>query len=126
MDTSMAFAFLLVSLGGLLTGVFALPMKLITSWKWENIWLSFSFFGFFLIPVVVLRSAIPSLWGTYSQVALERVLLIAGIGYFWGLGAVTYGLSIDRLGMASDPRLCSGFQHCSARCCRSSWPARFR
>ena len=39
MDTSMAFAFLLVSLGGLLTGVFALPINIITSSKWENVWL---------------------------------------------------------------------------------------
>jgi L-rhamnose-H+ transport protein len=99
MDTSMAFAFLLVSLGGLLTGVFALPMKFITSWKWENVWLSFAFFGFVLIPGAVLGSAIPNLWEIYGQIVPERVLLIVVIGYFWGLGAVTYGLSIDRLGM---------------------------
>lgn len=45
MDKSIAFAFFLVSQGDLLTGVFALPMKFI-HWKWENIWLSLSFFGF--------------------------------------------------------------------------------
>lgn len=99
MDTSMAFAFLLVSLGGLLTGVFALPMKFITRWKWENIWLSFSFFGFVLIPLVVLGSAIPNLREIYGQVLPARLLLIAAIGYLWGLGAVTYGLSIKRLGI---------------------------
>jgi L-rhamnose-H+ transport protein len=99
MDTSMAFAFLLVSLGGLLTGVFALPMKFITRWKWENIWLSFSFFGFVLIPLVVLGSAIPNLREIYGQVLPARLLLIAVIGYLWGLGAVTYGLSIKRLGI---------------------------
>jgi len=99
MDTSMAFAFLLVSLGGLLTGVFALPMKFITRWNWENIWLSFSFFGFVLIPLVVLGSAIPNLREIYGQVLPGRLLLIAVIGYLWGLGAVTYGLSIKRLGI---------------------------
>jgi len=99
MHTSIAFAFLFVSLGGLLTGVFALPMKFITLWKWENIWLSFSFFGFVLIPVVVLRSAIPNLGEIYGQIVPQCVLLIIVIGYMWGLGAVTYGLSIKRLGI---------------------------
>lgn len=57
MSGSIAFAFVLAALGGLLTGAFALPMKFVTRWKWENTWLAFSFFGFVLIPAVIIGAA---------------------------------------------------------------------
>lgn len=99
MNGSIALAFVLATLGGLLTGAFALPMKFVTRWKWENTWLAFSFFGFVLIPAAVVGAAVPNLWGIYCQVPLARVMLVVGLGYLWGLGAVTYGVGMDRLGI---------------------------
>jgi L-rhamnose-H+ transport protein len=99
MNGSIAFAFVLATLGGLLTGAFALPMKFVTRWKWENTWLAFSFFGFVLIPAVIVGAAVPGLWNIYSQVPLARVQLIVGLGYLWGLGALTYGVGMERLGI---------------------------
>jgi bacteriorhodopsin len=99
MNGSIAFAFVLATLGGLLTGAFALPVKFTTRWKWENTWLAFSFFGFLLIPAVVIGAAVPNLWDMYSQVPLARVVLVVVLGYLWGLGALTYGVGMDRLGI---------------------------
>jgi L-rhamnose-H+ transport protein len=74
-------------------------MKFTTRWKRENTWLAFSFFGFVLIPAVIIGAPVPGLWNIYSQVPLARVLLVVGLGYLWGLGAVTYGVGMDRLGI---------------------------
>lgn len=50
-----AVALLLVTLGGLLTGAFAAPMKYLRRWRWENIWSAYSPFAL----VVILPPARP-------------------------------------------------------------------
>ncbi len=99
MDVSFLFACLLATAGGLLTGAFALPMKFLNRWKWENVWLSFSLFGFVVVPAAIVGSAIPDLPALYGQVATARMALVVALGYLWGLGAVTYGLGMTRLGI---------------------------
>ena len=46
------FALAMVLIAGLINGSFAAPMKFMTRWEEENIWLIFSFWGF----IILLRS----------------------------------------------------------------------
>jgi len=98
MTTSSLPAFLLVCLGGVLTGVFTAPMKHLTRWRWENIWLVYALAGQLIIPCAVLGAVIPHLLGLYSQVPTSRLALVLLLGTFWGIGSVTFGMGVDRLG----------------------------
>lgn len=96
---SFTLAFSLVIAGGLLTGSFAVPMKYLGRWRWENIWAAYSLFGLVLIPCGVIWGTVPNLWQLYAQVPMARTLSILALGYLWGVGSATFGLGIDRLGM---------------------------
>ncbi len=98
MTTSSLPAFLLVCMGGVLTGVFTAPMKYLTRWRWENIWLVYALSGQLIIPCAVLGTVIPHLPSLYGQVPTARLALVLLLGTFWGIGSVTFGIGVDRLG----------------------------
>lgn len=98
MTTSSLPAFLLVCLGGVLTGVFTAPMKYLTRWRWENIWLVYAFFAQVIIPCAVIGAMVPHLLSLYGQVPAPRMILVLLLGTFWGIGSITFGIGVDRLG----------------------------
>jgi len=99
MTSSFALSFTLVCLGGVLTGIFALPMKYLTRWRWENIWSVYGLFALVVIPGLVIGVVIPNVLEIYARLPLDRVLLILLCGCLWGVGSVTFGIGVDRLGM---------------------------
>jgi L-rhamnose-H+ transport protein len=98
-ETSFAFAILLVTAGGLLTGSFAVPMKYLTRWRWENIWLLYALMAMVVIPTGVIGGVVPNLADIYSGAPRSAVIGVLVCGYLWGLGSVTFGIGVDRLGM---------------------------
>ncbi len=98
MTTSFLSAFLLVCVGGVLTGVFTGPMKYLTRWRWENVWLVYALFAQLIIPWAVIGAVIPHLLSLYEQVPLPRLILVLLLGTLWGIGSVTFGIGVDRLG----------------------------
>jgi L-rhamnose-H+ transport protein len=99
MTASFASSFALVCLGGVLTGIFAAPMKYLLRWRWENIWLVYAFCAQVAIPTLVIAAVVPGLAGVYASVPTSSLLLILLCGYLWGVGSVTFGIGVDRLGM---------------------------
>ena len=98
MSTSSLPALLLVCLGGVLTGVFTAPMKYLTRWRWENIWLVYALAGQLIIPCAVIGTVVPHPLSLYGQVPTPRVALVLLLGTFWGIGSVTFGIGVERLG----------------------------
>src|SRR6266700_5492792 len=49
----------LVLLGGLLQGSFALPMKRMPAWRWENTWLVYSVAGMIVVPWALVWATVP-------------------------------------------------------------------
>jgi L-rhamnose-H+ transport protein len=90
----------IVILGGLLHGSFALPMKRLTRWKWENIWLVYSVVGLIIFPVLLAMATVPSLGEVYARSPGSVIVLVAIFGFGWGLGSTLFGLGISRVGMA--------------------------
>jgi L-rhamnose-H+ transport protein len=93
-------AALTVALGGLLHGSFALPMKRIARWKWENIWLVYSVVGLIVVPLALAMATVPSLAQVYENSSGSVLALIAVCGVGWGIGSTLFGLAIGRVGMA--------------------------
>src|SRR5882757_7921249 len=87
-------------LGGLASGSFYVPFRRVKSWAWETYWLVGGFFSWIIMPWIL------ALWMTNDLVnvlheAPSRSLFWAyTFGVLWGLGGLTFGLTMRYLGMS--------------------------
>lgn len=97
---TIASGLLMVLIGGVFQGSFILPMTLVKQWKWENSWLVFSFLGMIVLNFLLAGIFIGELSQVYEPVPVRDLVLMALFGLGWGLGAVLFGIGMDKLGMA--------------------------
>ena len=90
---------LAVTFGGFLQGIFAVPMKYAPRWKYEHIWLIFSFSGMVLFPWILAITTLPHTRDVYSLTSAGGLLKIAGFGLCWGVGATLTGIGLTLLGI---------------------------
>jgi len=77
-----------------------LPSKWMRGWEWENYWLIFSVSAYLICPWALAWATIANLADVYNDVPILPVALVLLFGLGWGIGAVTFGLGIDAIGMA--------------------------
>lgn len=92
--------FLLVLLAGLLQGSFILPMTLVKRWSWEHTWATFSLLGMLVFNWIITLLFVPNIFAVYAASPGRDLAILALFGLGWGVGAVLFGLGMDRLGMA--------------------------
>jgi L-rhamnose-H+ transport protein len=92
--------FLLVLLAGLLQGSFILPMTLVKRWSWELTWATFSLLGMLVFNWIITLVFVPNIFAVYAASPGRDLAILALFGLGWGMGAVLFGLGMDRLGMA--------------------------
>ena len=91
---------LLLVLAGLMNGSFALPMKRMPKWQWENIWLVWAALALLLMPLLFASLSVPRYWTGLAEVPSASLLLVIGCGAAWGVAQVLFGLSVSAIGMA--------------------------
>ena len=89
----------LVLLGGLLQGSFALPMKRMPSWRWENTWFVYSVAGMLVMPWLLVVASVPHPTSILGLASAESLVKVALFGFGWGVGSVFFGLGISAVGM---------------------------
>jgi L-rhamnose-H+ transport protein len=92
--------FLLVLLAGLLQGSFILPMTLVKRWAWEHTWATFSLLGMLVFNWIITLLFVANIFAVYAASPGRDLAILALFGLGWGVGAVLFGLGMDRLGMA--------------------------
>jgi L-rhamnose-H+ transport protein len=92
--------FLLVLAAGLLQGTFILPMNLVRRWSWEHTWATFSLLGMFAFNWIIILLLVPNILTVYAASPGRELALLALFGMGWGVGAVLFGLGMEKLGMA--------------------------
>jgi len=86
---------------GFVQGSFTLPMKEATrSWRWEHIWAVWSIWALLILPWAIALATVPDLFDIYAAVPTKNMLLVFLIGLGWGIGAITFGMGVDYLGIA--------------------------
>ena len=85
---------------GLLQGLFVLPLSFTKNWKWEHNWFMFSLLGMIVLNWILAFILFPNLFTIYSQVPLSELLLLSVFGLLWGIGAILFGLGMERLGLS--------------------------
>lgn len=88
-----------VLLGGLLQGSFALPMKRISGWRWENTWLVYSVAGMIVFPWLLVAATVPHAGEVFGLADAGTLAKVAVFGFGWGVGSTLFGLGIDMVGM---------------------------
>jgi L-rhamnose-H+ transport protein len=91
---------LLVVVGGFLQGTFVLPMTLTRKWQWEHTWAAFSLLGMWVLNWIITLILIPNVLSIYQAVSINSLVTLALFGCGWGVGAILFGLGMDKLGMA--------------------------
>ncbi|MGQ9771221.1 MAG: L-rhamnose/proton symporter RhaT [Thermogutta sp.] len=104
-----AIGVLLHALGGFAAGSFYSPLKLISGWAWESLWLVMGLGAWLAAPWFMAYWTIPRL-GEVLLASPARALVWAAIfGALWGLGNLTFGLSVRYLGMGLGYAVALGF-----------------
>ncbi|MGB6693491.1 MAG: L-rhamnose/proton symporter RhaT [Terracidiphilus sp.] len=79
---------------------FYAPIEKVRKWSWETTWAIAGFFSWILLPIGVSLILLPSFRGFYAAQPTHLLLTVALFGAMWGVGNVSYGLTMRHLGMS--------------------------
>jgi L-rhamnose-H+ transport protein len=90
-----------------------IPMAKAKAWNWDRKWLLQAVFAFLLVPFISTLIALnPTTVSLVDVLSSDVALPAIGYGILWGIGCLTFGLSIRYLGFALGQSLALGI--CSA------------
>jgi L-rhamnose-H+ transport protein len=96
-------------LGGLASGSFYVPYRRVRGWAWETYWLVGGFFSWIIVPwilgAVMTRDLLPVL----REAPHSALFWTYAFGVLWGLGGLTFGLTMRYLGMSLGMAVALGY-----------------
>jgi len=87
-------------LGASMAASFYAPIEKVRKWSWETTWAVAGFFSWILLPIGVSLLLLPDFRGFYAAMGPHLLLKVALFGAMWGVGNVSYGLTMRHLGMS--------------------------
>jgi L-rhamnose-H+ transport protein len=100
-------------LGGLASGSFYVPYKGVKHWAWETYWLAGGFFSWLIAPWILASFLTKDLFAVLHQAPSSALFWAFFFGLLWGIGGLTFGLTMRylglSLGMAVVLGLCAAF-----------------
>ena len=100
-------------LGGLASGSFYVPYRGVRRWSWETYWLVGGFFSWLIAPWFLASLLTRDLLHVLSEAPARSVFWTIFFGLLWGIGGLTFGLTMRflglSLGMAVALGLCAAF-----------------
>jgi L-rhamnose-H+ transport protein len=100
---------ILHAIGGFAAGSFYIPFKKVRNWAWESYWLVGGFFSWIIMPWLIAFLTVPNLAVVLRQAPPRSIFLCYLFGLLWGVGGLTFGLSMRYLGMSLGYALSLGF-----------------
>jgi L-rhamnose-H+ transport protein len=79
---------------------FYAPIEKVKKWSWETTWAVAGVFSWILLPISVSLILLPDFFHFYSSMEPHLLLKVALFGAMWGVGNVSYGLTMRHLGMS--------------------------
>src|SRR5262249_44351740 len=100
-------------LGGLASASFYVPYRGVKRWAWETYWLVGGFFSWIIAPWLLGFFMTRDLFAALSETPGRTIFWAAFFGLLWGVGGLTFGLTMRylglSLGMAVVLGLCAAF-----------------
>ena len=109
MTSNPALGVLLHAIGGFAAGSFYAPLKKVQQWSWESFWLVMGLAAWLAAPWGVALITTADLFGVLAASPARTWASCLLFGLLWGLGNLTFGLSVRYLGMALGYSVALGF-----------------
>ena len=106
---------LIIAVGSFCQSSSYVPIKKVKEWSWESFWLVQGVFAWLVFPLLGALLAVPagSSLGELLSTDTGAALGAMGYGVLWGVGGLTFGLSMRYLGVALGQSIslgtCAGF-----------------
>ncbi len=97
------------ALGGLAAGSFYLPYKRVRGWAWESYWLVGGIFSWLIAPWLAAWLFCPDTLAILREAPARSLALSYLFGVLWGVGGLTFGLSMRYLGLSLGYAVALGF-----------------
>ena len=96
------FGLLIIAIGAFCQSSSYVPINKIRKWSWESYWLVQGVFAWLLFPLLGALLAVPEGHSLFEVYAADpkATLLTMLFGVLWGIGGLTFGLSMRYLGVA--------------------------
>lgn len=91
---------LIIALGSFGQSSSYVPIKKVKEWSWESFWLTQGIFAWLVFPLLGTLLAIPEGMSLCSLLAAGGAAKSIIYGVLWGIGGLTFGLSMRYLGVA--------------------------
>jgi L-rhamnose-H+ transport protein len=88
------------TIGAAMAASFYAPIEKVRKWSWETTWAVAGFFSWVLLPISVSLILLPHFGAFYASLDPGLVARVALFGAMWGVGNVSYGLTMRHLGMS--------------------------
>lgn len=102
-------AILIMSVGSIAAASFYVPIRKIKQWSWESYWIVQGVFSWIIVPWIIALLTVPSLWIIFSEVPVSAKSAAILFGALWGIGGLTFGLTMRYLGIALGQSVALGF-----------------
>ena len=96
-------------IGGLAAASFYIPYRAVQRWSWETYWLVGGLFSWILAPSLLGTIFVPDLYRHIAAAPRSSVLWCYFFGVLWGIGGITFGLTMRYLGIALGMAVALGF-----------------
>lgn len=100
MDYSIGWGIFYHLLGAVAAASFYIPIRLVKNWHWEASWLVNGIASWVIMPLLVSALLLPDLVAFYQAIPLDVVLRSYMFGALWGLGGLTFGMTLRYLGLS--------------------------
>ena len=96
-------------LGGLASGSFYVPYRRVKIWAWETYWLVGGVFSWIIAPWLLAAWMTRDLLNVLQEAPAQSVFWAYAFGVLWGLGGLTFGLTMRYLGMSLGMAVALGY-----------------
>ena len=96
-------------LGGLASGSFSVPYKGVRKWSWETFWLAGGMFSWLICPWIGAFLLSHDLLAVLKETPSHTFWMTYLMGVLWGLGGLTFGLTMRYLGMSLGMAVALGY-----------------
>jgi len=96
-------------LGGLASGSFYVPYRGVKAWAWETYWLVGGFFSWIIAPWLLAGIMTNDVTAVLTEAPGSALFWAYFFGVLWGLGGLTFGLTMRYLGMSLGMAVALGY-----------------
>jgi L-rhamnose-H+ transport protein len=97
------------SIGGLAAASFYIPYTRVRHWSWETYWLVGGVFSWIIVPWILALLIVPGTIAAIAETGGGTLLWTYFFGVMWGVGGLTFGLTMRYLGIALGYAIALGF-----------------